>query len=324
MDKIKKILKLAIFLLCAGYIVKYFYTNWDSLQITFKIDKMTIFYIVILSFTTLLTYAYRFKIIMFKCSGINPPFWKWFKIIILARFYNMFFAPSGNIYRGIEFKKKFGISYTDYVSAGVSFTWMDLGLDLILSFLIIVAVEPDFKLGIFKAYRLVALITAGIICLPILADLLLIRIPVKAPALVWTKTKLTAVVSTTLNNIKDISYLCKIIVWGLLVTVQTLVVYYLVFTSFNFKLSIPVLMLFYSLLKISYAFIIIPGNVGIQEIAFGFLSSQTGASMAEGILISTVMRIIGTTLIIVIAVLISGIGLFPKNIKIEEIGNDNP
>jgi hypothetical protein len=80
-------------------------------------------------------------------------------------------------------------------------------------------------------------------------------------------------------------------------------------------------MLFYSLLKISSAFIIIPGNVGIQEIAFGFLSKEMGTGMAEGILISTVMRVLGTSLIIIIAVIIGGKGLFSKE-KLKELSNE--
>ena len=321
LNKIKKIIKIAIFLLCAGFIAKYFYSNWDSLQISFKIDKFSFLGIVFFSFTTLLTYCYRFKIITHKCSGINPPFWQWFSVVLLARFYNTFFAPSGNIYRGVELKRKFGISYTDYISAGISFTWMDLTLDLILAFVIILFTKPDFQLIGFKAYQVVGVITALIIIMPLAAYFILKAIPVKIQTLVWTKDKLTQVISTTLNNVKDIPYLAKIIAWGLLVTIQTLFVYYLIFISFNFKLHIPALMLFYALLKISSAFIIIPGNIGIQEIAFGFLSSEMGTGMAEGILISTVMRVLGTTLVIIIAILIGGKGLFSKE-KLKEITNE--
>lgn len=322
MDKVKKILKLVIFLLCAGYIVKYFYSNWDSLQIAFKINKLMIICIVLFSITTLLTFSYRFKIIMHKCSGKNPPFWKWFKIIMLARFYNLFFAQSGNIYRGMELKKQFGISYTDYVSASVSFAWMDICLDLILSEIIIILVRPDFKLGTVKAYQFVALILIIILCLPILADVLLKRIPLKASALLWLKSKLSEVFTATINNIKDLAYLAKIIIWGLLVAAQTLVVYYILFISFDIKLDIPSLVLFYALLKLSSAVIITPGNIGVQEIAFGFLSSQIGGGMAQGILISAISRVLGSSIIIILAVILGGTGLIPKK-NVPEINNDN-
>lgn len=323
MEKIKKILKTIILLLCAGFIARYFYRNWDSLQITFKINTITILSIIFFSLTTLLTYAFRFKIIMHKCSGINPPFWQWFNIVMLARFYNLFFAPTGNIYRGVELKRKFNISYTDYVSAGVSFTWMDLTFDLILSFFTIIFVRPDLVLFNFKAYHVVGVIIVCIIIMPITANFVLRSIPVQKPFLVWVKSKLSQVISTTLNNMKDLRYVGKIIVWGLLVTIQTVFVYYLIFVSFNFKLHVPALMLFYSLLKISSAFLILPGNIGIQEIAFGFLSSEMGTGMAEGILISTFMRVLGTAFVIIIAVIIGGTGLFSKK-KLREIKNECP
>jgi hypothetical protein len=321
LDKIKKILKLAVFLLCAGYIVKYFYGNWDSLQIAFKINKFMIACILLLSITTLITFAYRFKIIMHKCSGRNPPFWEWFKVIMLARFYNLFFAQSGNIYRGVELKRRFGISYTDYVSASVSFGWMDICLDLIITGVIIILVRPDFKLGAFKAYQFVALLLLVIICLPLLADLLLKRISIKAPSLLWAKSKLSEVLTATITNIKDLPYLAKIVIWGLLVAAQTLIVYYILFMSFEIKLDIPSLMLFYALLKLSSAVIITPGNIGIQEIAFGVLSTQIGGGMAQGILISAFSRALGSSIIIILAVILFAVGLIPKNKNIPDTGN---
>jgi uncharacterized membrane protein YbhN (UPF0104 family) len=319
LDKIKKILKLAVFLVCAVYIVKYFYANWDSLQIAFKINKLMIAAIILISVTTLITFAYRFKIIMHKCSGKNPPFWEWFKVIMLARFYNLFFAQSGNIYRGVELKRRFGISYTDYVSASVSFGWMDICLDLIITGAIIILIRPEFKLGNFKAYQFVALLLLVIICLPILADLLLKRISTNAPSLLWIKSKLSQVITATISNIKDLSYLAKIIIWGLLVAAQTLVVYYILFKSFEIKLDIPSLMLFYALLKLSSAVIITPGNIGIQEIAFGVLSTQIGGGMAQGILISAISRVLGSSIIIILALILGGSGLLSKRKTVMEI-----
>lgn len=275
--------------------------------------------IILLSITTLITYAYRFKIIMHKCSGKNPPFWEWFKVIMLARFYNLFFAQSGNIYRGVELKRRFGISYTDYVSASVSFGWMDICLDLIITGAIIILIRPEFKLGDFKAYQFVALLLLVIICLPILADLLLKRISTNASVLLWIKSKLSQVITATISNIKDLSYLAKIVIWGLLVAAQTLIVYYILFTSFEIKLDIPSLMLFYALLKLSSAVIITPGNIGIQEIAFGVLSTQIGGGMAQGILISAISRVLGSSIIIILALILSGSGLFFKRKNITEI-----
>jgi hypothetical protein len=239
----------------------------------------------------------------------------------MARFYNMFFAQTGNIYRGVEIKRRFGISYTDYVSASVSFGWMDICLDLIITGAIIILVRPDFKLGVFKAYQFVALLLFVIICLPILADLVLKRIPIKIPSLLWIKTKLSEVLTATTTNIKDLPYLAKIVIWGLLVAAQTLIVYYILFIGFEIKLDIPSLMLFYAVLKLSSAVIITPGNIGIQEIAFGVLSTQIGSGMAQGILICAISRVLGSSIIIILAVIFSATGLIPKSKNIR--GTDN-
>jgi len=178
--------------------------------------------------------------------------------------------------------------------------------------IIISLVRPDLRLFGCKANIVVALIAACIILLPIAANFVLKAVLVKMPPLVWIKSKLSQVISAALNNIKDIKYLAKIIIWGLLVTVQTIFVYHLVFKSFSFKLNLPALMLFYSLLKISSVFIITPGNIGIQEIAFGVLSSEIGTGMAEGILISAFIRVIGTSTIIAIVIVAAVLDIIKK------------
>ena len=309
MKQIKKILKFIIVLACIIYLVRFFYANRDSLQIAFNLNFLTIVYIIVLSIIYLLLYSYRFKIILEKCSGCRVPFFPWFKILILSRFLNMVFSQMGNIYRGLSLKKDYNISYTRYISSFTSFAWMDTCLNLITGIVVIVIVKPDMKVGQFEAWLVLLVLICIALPVPVAAQILLRKTNFKYSSLVWVKSKLSEVLTVTFNNLKDKIYLSRIIILGLVLFGQSILGYYILFRSFDIRLGLPELAVFYILLKVSFFFQITPGNIGIQEIAHGFLGEQIGVGMAEGILVSVVIRIISTTLIILLGLFSGGIDL---------------
>ncbi len=310
--KTKKIIKLIILFVSIAYISHFFYKNWNTIEIGFRFNKLIIGLILILSLSALITYAYRLKIILDKCAGTSPLFWNWFKIIILGRFLNLIFSQMGNIYRGIELKKNYQISYTNYISTFVSFVWMDLCLNLIISEFVIVFLNPDIKICNYNITNILLLIVLFTFLSPIFAKFFLQLFFKKFRWFLWINSKLTEVLTITLNNLKDFRYMTKFILLGLFVLAQTLAGYFLLFLSFEIKLSFPTLIIFYTLLKFSTFVVITPGNMGIQEIAFGFLGEQMGIGMAQGILVSAVGRVISTSIIILSGIIFGGVGLLKR------------
>jgi uncharacterized protein (TIRG00374 family) len=326
LKQLKTFLKIAIVAACIVYIADFFYTNRNSLSIVIRMNFATLLILVLLSFSYMLLHSWRFQFILQKCGSRKIAFWQWFKILTLGNFLNMVFSQLGNVYRGVKLKKEHDISYTSYITTFASFAWMDTWMNLVLAIVIILLVKPDLKIGSFSASSLLVIICAVIIILPVMASLFLRFIRFKNRYLDWTKSKLSQVLTATLDNIKDTSFLLKIILLG--VTIFALVVfsYHVLFAGFDMQLTLPVLAVFCTLLSLSTFFVITPGNIGIQEIAFGFISQQLGIGMAQGILVSVVSRIISTTLTILLGVLFGGINLIKHRkdySQPDSSGNEN-
>jgi uncharacterized membrane protein YbhN (UPF0104 family) len=265
--------------------------------------------IILLGFLYIFIHCYRFKIILEKCSGIALSFQKWFKIFIQARFLNLVIPQSGNIYRGIALKNTFNLSYTDYISAFTSFAWMDTCFNLIIATIIVSLFANRFVIGKCNAVILLASMTLVIISTPFIGRFIFSKINIRHPKIAWLKSKLNEVLDTSLCNLKDLKYMSLITLTGLATLVRTVLVYYILFRSFGVKPDIYILIIFYSLFKLSAFIAITPGNIGVQEIAFGFLSKYAGTGMAQGIMVSVIGRVLGTLIILICGVAAGGIDL---------------
>jgi uncharacterized membrane protein YbhN (UPF0104 family) len=307
LNKLKKIIRLLITLACIAYLVKFFYSDRQSLKLVLKLDLASIACIVLLSVAYLLTYNFRFKIVFEKCSGQTLPFWPVFKILMVANFLNMVLSQVGNIYRGVRLKKEFSVSYTRYISSLTSVYWIDTCLNFIIAVIVILFVKSDFQIGPFTAWKLFALMGLVTLAVPVAADMLLSLIKIKNHSLAWIHSKLTEVLSVTINNLKDIRYILKIISLGTLVLLVTAVGNYIIFRGFGIILTTPALLVLVVLLRLSTFITITPGNIGVQEIAYGFISQQMGIGMAEGILASVVTRVFSSIIIIALGLLFGGI-----------------
>jgi uncharacterized protein (TIRG00374 family) len=320
MKRYLKILRIIILLGCLAYIVRFFYTNKDDLKL---VSNLGIFPIVILcglSAVYQVIHSYRFKIIIDKCSRDNIPFKGWFRIFAQTRFLNLVIPQFGNVYRGLALKKVFGISYTDYITAFSSFAWMDTCFNLFIASVVILFLQPGLKISSVNAGMGLLSITAAVIFLPILTLKVIEKINLPAGKVTWTQGKLKQVLQTTITNLRDARYVFAIIVIGLVTLARTILFYYILFRCFNIQPSVSILVIFYALFKISAFITITPGNLGVQELVFGFLSEQLGIGMSEGILVCAVGRIIGTTVIISLGVIFGGIGLIQRR---KEIAGDS-
>lgn len=309
MKKFLKILRFIILLACLIYIVRFFYTNKDDLKLIFNLGIFPIIILCGLSAVYQVIHSYRFKIIIDKCSRNKMKFKGWFRIFAQTRFLNQVIPQFGNFYRMYALKKDFGISYTDYITAYTSFAWMDTCFNLFIASLVILLLQPGLKISSFNAPLTLLIITATVIFLPILALKVIDKINLPGDKVKWTQAKLKQVLQTTFTNLKDAKYVVAITAIGLINLARTILFYYILFRCFKIQPSVGILVIFYALFKLSSFISITPGNIGVQELVFGFLSEQLGIGMSEGILVCAVGRIISTAVIIFIGVIFGGLGL---------------
>ncbi len=56
---------------------------------------------------------------------------------MVGRFLNAIFPQAGNLYRGYVLKASHGISYTDYISGFLAFSWLGTVFSMVAAFVIL-------------------------------------------------------------------------------------------------------------------------------------------------------------------------------------------
>ena len=247
--------------------------------------------------------------ILEKCSDRKLRFFYWFRLYILGRFLNTVISQAGNFYRSFRLKHDCGISYTSYIGSFTSFAWMDTFINFFIAAIAIAVVDADFKLGPFLVWKMLLFLSLALFAIPIALELFFRKISFTNKRMKWIHSKLDEVLTVSVNNIRDPLFMLKVILLGLAVFIRTCLAFYIYFSIFDVHVTIPLLVVFCALSKLSTFFILTPGNLGVQEIAYGFLSKQMGIGMAQGILVSAFIRVIGTCVIITLGLIFGGIDL---------------
>ena len=305
----KKILRWALTIACTAYIIRFFIKNTDDFKLMGRLQPGTILAIAGLVVLGYVIFCWRFRIVLKKCSGKSVPFFHCFRILILGRFLTMLVPQGGNIFQGIALNKQYQIPYTRYASSFFSFVWMDTCVNLILAVLIVVIVQPKLSIGSFLATHFLTGLLVLILIAPILTEVILRLVKFQNSRLSWLHERLSEMFSVSVANLRDTVFMLKFLLGGMVVFANAISIFFLCFRAMDMSINLPVLALFYVVLRLSTFVTITPDNVGIREIAYGIISEQMQFGMAQGILISIIIRIIGTTVIIILGTTFGGIGL---------------
>jgi len=257
----------------------------------------------------LILQAWRYQIVIEKCSGTKIRYTTWLKLFILGRFLNRFVPQLGNIYRSIKLKQTYQISYTNYISSLLGFVWLDTIFSLAVALIVLMITASDFKIGSFNAEFVLLVIIAFVLGIPILLNLLFKTINFKTKTVKWIHSRISEVLAVNINNLKDIRFLLKTSALGLGVFTTLCFILNTCFIGLNIHTQLAAIVLFCGLHKLSLFISITPGNIGVQEIAFGVLGELMNIGMEQGILASFIIRIAGTIVVSVWGILCGGVEL---------------
>lgn len=309
MGRYKRILQWVLAVCCLGYLVRFFVKNTEELKVLGNVRPSTIAAMGLFFLIGQLLTSFRFQVVLEKSSGKKLPYWKWFKIFILGRFLNLLFPQFGNLYRGVTLKKTYSITYTKYIASFFSFSWMYFCLNLILALSVVLITEPSFLIGRYKATHFLCILIATALGGPVLLHLVLPARKSSVRYIAWVQEKSSEVLRVSVQNMADAPYMAKFISLSIIIYFNNLVLFYLAFSTFGASVSLSPLVLFLVLFALSNRIILTPGNLGIREIAFGKVSSQMNIGMAEGILVSAVIRLIATIIIASLGIIFGGLDI---------------
>ena len=315
--KLKKTVQWVLAALCILYLVRFFSKNTEGLKLILDLNPLSVLGIALLAVLGHLIFAWRFIIILTKCSGKALPFFSLVRMVILNRFLSVFAPQAGNIYQSITLKKNYRIPYTTYASSFFSITWLDTCFNFIFALIVILAIKPELEFGGIRAWLGLLILIILIALIPFIIEGALRKIRFQNRYFSWAHERLSEMFSVSVSAVSDKAYLVKIALTGVIAFVNTVVIFYGCFHALGIDVSLPMATLFYVIFQLCNRIQVTPGNIGIREIAYGILSSYMQVGMAEGILVSVTMRIIGVTVISVMGFALGGMAIIKNKESLE-------
>lgn len=305
--KLKKPVQWVLAALCILYLVRFFAKNTEGLKLILNLNPLSILGIALFFVLGHLIFAWRFRIILIKCSEKSLPFFSLVRMVILNRFLSLFAPQAGNIYQSITLKKNYRIPYTTYASSFFSITWLDTCLNLVFALIVILALKPELEFGGIRAWFGLLILVILIALIPFIVEGVLRKIHFQNRYLSWAHERLSEMFNVSVSAVSDKVYLVKITLTGIIAFLNTVIIFYGCFHALGINVSLPMVTLFYVIFQLCNRIQITPGNIGIREIAYGILSSYMQVGMAQGMMVSIVIRVIGTTVITVMGLICGGL-----------------
>jgi hypothetical protein len=319
--KVGRIIRWVVLATCASYLALFFYRNRTTLQVAFGLNWRLLAGMVGLQLVYYPIQAFRLYVVVGKDGAKKPPLVFWLKVFIVGRFLNMVVSQAGHLYRAAYLKGTYGISYARYLGGLVSIAWLDLCVSLSVAIAAILLFEPHLKIGPWSLWRVNAVLLAVAAALPVGIDLVLSHLSLRWAPLEWVRDRMSIVTAMTVGNLRDARCLLIVVGFGVVIFLRTVLLFHLYFLAFGVKTNLPALATFCALFALSSFIMVTPGNIGIQEVAWGFLAEQMGVGMAQGVLVSGFGRVVATSIAVCLGVLLGGADILRHRGTFTRVGS---
>ena len=101
---------------------------------------------------------------------------------------------------------------------------------------------------------------------------------------------------------------------GLLAFINISAIFYMCFDSMGVNILFSKAALFNIVSKLSNQIVITPGNLGLRELIYSWLSEITNIGMSEGLIAAVVLRIVDSCVSITLGILFGGLNLLKKQL----------
>ncbi len=292
--------------LCVLGLGVYFYHNRLELRLFLSLSIRDAAILTVLFSASLWLYAQTFYQAMSKCVAGRVSFVLFFKTIVTGKMLGLIIPQAGAVYRGILFKQICGVPYTRFISGTFAFAWIDALLNIAIAAAVLAAGDTSMRIAGMPVMLWLAALTVGwFVPFGIRA---MLRSPFCAGRFQSLRLRLVEMLDISVSCLRDKGVMIRLAAAHLANFGVCIAIFYILLRSFGAAASLEVLTLFSVLMKIASYIILTPGNVGVREIAYGYLAAQLHLPPAQGIAVSVFYRLFGT---LVLALL--GIGLVIKH-----------
>lgn len=220
----------------------------------------------------------------------NMPFLNWFRIFVTSRTMNMLMGQLGNAYRAVSLKRIYGFPYSKMAGTYLIFSLLDALLNCLLMAVAVAIWNPPLRLGVLPVLPVAAAMTGGLALLMPLVAVTGRAIARRTGGASGFGARLTRSAADILASFTDLKLVAVVSGIGFLTFLLNMGMVYVAFAGIGKSLDMPSLVIFVGILRFSYIIVITPGNLGIREMAYGFLSTAMGIEMSQGMVASALLR----------------------------------
>jgi uncharacterized membrane protein YbhN (UPF0104 family) len=254
----------------------------------------------------------RFHVVLARFAERAIGFGPWLGLFVLGRFLNLFVPQAGNVYRAVALQRRHGISVQRFLVAFVNAPWLAMILNFLFGAAAVGLYAPATELAGWPLWGGLLAAAGATVLAPLLALLALnplLRVPrlQRYRVLSFVQSRAAEMVAVTLESLREPGYLLKVGAWTLLSFVQASYLMVVGFQALGLEVGVGGAVTFYVLLQVTTYVQLTPGNLGVQELAFGVLSTGFGASAADGVLVSALLRVTGVVALVAMALPLGGV-----------------
>lgn len=241
--------------------------------------------------TYLVTESLRLQAVLERAAGMTFERVHMFGVFVMARILNLVVPQSGNVYRVVAIRDRYGAAMSETVGGLAGFVWLSVSASLALSTFLFALGFGDSTTTSMPAW----LILAGLTLLAIGAPWVILALLSRITQSSGLMSKLRTAAQAALAVARSRSTLLKFAKFWAATIAVIVVMYGVAFSMIGTAPSIPTLVAIYALVQATSFVVITPGNIGIQEIGFTavavFFGSDPGVAAAAALII----RISGIT-----------------------------
>jgi len=279
---------------------------------------VTLIPIVFLTLVIFILGAFRYYLIV-KEMKASVPFVDVFRHLMIARFLNKLLPQSGIIYRAHAFKKENDMSYGSFLASFIAFVWLELVLTILVATIIVAVYQPGLSANNIPMLPLLLVFSFFLLAITFLSRILPVDAENSGEAvstLGYSKRLFFRLISQ-IGCFFELARTPRLLLTGGLIiiinTALSVLKMFFLFQLIGVTAKISELSLFVATNTTLNMLVLTPGNLGIIEGLFGFLSGAIGIGAAQGVTVALILRAV-TFLILAV---LSGLLLFLKNIKIS-------
>ena len=249
--------------------------------------------LVVLQALYLVVQSGRFHVVLVHFTSRPVGFVAWTKLFVLGRFLNLFVPQAGNVYRAVELRRAHGVGVQEFLVAFVNAPWLAMVLNFAFGVVAIAWLAGDAAAYGWPLWSWFVVATVVTSLAPFVALGVLPLFPRRWTPIAWLRDRLSEMVRVTLSSLRRPRYLAGVTAWTLAAFVQATVMMWVGFRALGADVGAAEAVAFYVLLQLATYVQLTPGNLGVQEFAFAGLAAAFGSTAADGVLVSTIVRVTG-------------------------------